>query len=202
MIKHIFISLAVGALASATTWLILRRKYQEISEKEINEMRDFYKHKYESSSDGNGDKEEKSTNDEDSTNAKVERHSGRYPWGYEKDQDIISYSSTIHNNGYEKQNENAPYKISADIFGTDGYEPVSLTFYEDGVLADELNEAIYDVENTVGPNFKSWFDDADSENPYCIWVRNPSRKCDYEITIDYRNFSDLYGGHYDERDIE
>lgn len=196
MIKNIFISLAVGALASATTWLILRRRYQEISEKEINEMRDFYKHKYESSSDGNGDTDKKSTNDEDSTNEQQKQT-------WEKP-DILTYSSTIRKNSYanRNENENAPYKISADIFGTDGYEPVSLTFYEDGVLADELNEAIYDVENTVGPNFKSWFDDADAENLYCIWVRNPSRKCDYEITIDYRNFSDLYGGHYDERDIE
>ena len=194
MNKNIFIYLAVGAIASAATWLILRRKYREISEKEIDEMRDFYKHKYESSSDGSGDAE-KSGNTEDCQPEARQKQTWEKP-------DILAYSSAIHKNGYAQRTENPPYQISADIFGTDGYEPVSLTYYEDGVLADELNEAIHDVENTVGPNFKSWFDENDAENPYCIWVRNPSRKCDYEITIDYRRFGDLYGNHYDERDIE
>ena len=79
--------------------------------------------------------------------------------------------------------------IPPDEFGEDDdYDLISITYYADGVLADDGNYPIDDVEDTVGPDaldsFGEWEDDA-------VYVRNDKRKCYYEILRDVENYSDL-----------
>ena len=47
-----------------------------------------------------------------------------------------------------------PYVISPEEFGDfDEYTKLSLTYYSDGVLADENDEIVDDIDETVGADF-------------------------------------------------
>ena len=82
-----------------------------------------------------------------------------------------------------------PYAISPDEFDEfDDYTTVSLTYYEDGVLTDDNNEIVDDIEGTVGKDFARYFGEYEEDAAH---IRNDSRKCDYEILRDSRNYSDV-----------
>ena len=83
------------------------------------------------------------------------------------------------------------FVIKPESFGEkedEGYQMVSLTHYADGVLTDERDNIIEDVEGTVGAGYAKFFgvyeDDA-------VYVRNEYDKVDYEILADLREYSSL-----------
>ena len=82
----------------------------------------------------------------------------------------------------------APYVIEPDEFGElEGYEQVSLTYYADGILADEHGVIIDDVEGIVGDaldHFGEYEDDS-------VFCRSDPKRCDYEILKDLRRFADV-----------
>lgn len=81
-----------------------------------------------------------------------------------------------------------PYVISPDDFGElDGYERISLTYYADGVLADEDNEPVDDIEEIVGDGLEH-FGEYEEDS---VFVRNDAKKCDYEILRDLRTFAEV-----------
>ena len=84
-----------------------------------------------------------------------------------------------------------PYVISPDEFGDLDYECIDLTYYEDDILADDEDEIIDDVLETVGPEALDAFGREDGEEEFVVHVRNDARKCDYEITRDFRNYDDV-----------
>ena len=82
-----------------------------------------------------------------------------------------------------------PYVISPDDFDdNDDYEVVSLVYYSDGVLADEDDNVIEDVEGMVGEDSLNHFGEYEDDS---VFVRNDERKTDYEILLDSRNFADI-----------
>ena len=80
------------------------------------------------------------------------------------------------------------YVISPDEFGElEDYTKVSLTYFADGVLADECGEIVDDVEEIIGDgldHFGEYEDDS-------VFVRSDAKRCDYEILKDLRDFSDF-----------
>ena len=115
-----------------------------------------------------------------------------------KHEDMRKYATTINKMDYtdysstetvEKGDENMldrPYVIPPEEYGEmPGYTPVSLTYYEDGILADTGYNPIEDIDDIVG------FDSLDTFGEYeddSVYVRNDRLKCDYEILKDYRTF--------------
>lgn len=69
----------------------------------------------------------------------------------------------------------------------DGYERISLTYYADGVLADEDNEPVDDIEEIVGDGLEH-FGEYEEDS---VFVRNDAKKCDYEILRDLRTFAEV-----------
>ena len=92
----------------------------------------------------------------------------------------------------EKGVSDVPYVISPEEFGEVGYEQIELTYYGDGILADDDDEIIDDVEDVVGSyaltSFGKYEDDA-------VFVRNDARRCDYEILADHRDYNDVVRPH-------
>ena len=79
--------------------------------------------------------------------------------------------------------------IPPEQFGDDEeYEQISLTYYADGVLADENDEVIEDVEDAVGIDPLNHFGEYEDDS---VFVRNDARKCDYEILLDQRTYSEV-----------
>lgn len=85
--------------------------------------------------------------------------------------------------------EKVMFVISPEMFGGEnGYKLVSLTYYSDGVLADDSGNKI-DIDDTVGQDslktFGDYVDDA-------VYVRNIDDKTDYEILLDPSTYSEVY----------
>lgn len=115
--------------------------------------------------------------------------------------DIKEYARRLAKEGYtrysdfgseeeeEPVSEAGPYVIPPEQFGDDEeYEQISLTYYADGVLADENDEVIEDVEDAVGIDSLNHFGEYEDDS---VFVRNDARKCDYEILLDQRTYSEV-----------
>ena len=82
-----------------------------------------------------------------------------------------------------------PYDISPDEFGEfDDYEKISLTYYKDQILADDGDEPIEDIDEVVGSESLNCFGEYEDD---AVFVRNDRLKCDYEILLDHRKYSDV-----------
>lgn len=104
---------------------------------------------------------------------------------------VKSYSSdSVSEPKVEKKEEvneyvDRPYHVSVSDFGEmDGYNTVSLYYYEDHVLTDELGNAIDDddVDELIGlDNLKKFDEDPEWDSCY---IRNDTTRTDYEILRD------------------
>ena len=106
------------------------------------------------------------------------------------DIDILDNSEIISENSYVSSDKTAdkPHVISPEEFGEmEGYVQSSLTYYMDGVLTDEDDHIIDDVEDIVGEGFSKHFGEYEEDS---VFVRNDSKKHDYEILKDFRLYSD------------
>lgn len=183
-----FLAFIVGAgMGSVCTWKLLKRKYELIAQEEIDSVKAAYatreirKGFVEGFRDGLKVAEDRTQKDED-------------------DVDFKKYASIIQKEGYtdysrsveEKKGEafvEKPYVISPEEFGEfEEYEKISLTYYADEVLADENDEEVDDVDEIVGEESLNHFGDYEDDS---VFVRNDRLKCDYEILLDQRNYSDV-----------
>ena len=82
-----------------------------------------------------------------------------------------------------------PYTISPEDFGEeDGYDTETLTYYDDGILADDQDNLIESVDKMVGLESLAKFGEYEDD---VVYVRNEQYKCDYEILIDLRRWEDV-----------
>ena len=92
--------------------------------------------------------------------------------------------------GKEVKGVRRPYVISPAEFDTeDDYEVYSLTYYADGVLTDEQNNPIENVDDMVGLDSLNHFGEYEDDS---VHVRNEAMKCDFEILRDLSNYSDVF----------
>ena len=70
----------------------------------------------------------------------------------------------------------------------DDYETFSLSYYSDGVVADDNDDLVDDVDEVIGLESLKHFGEYEDDS---VFVRNDRLKCDYEILLDQRRYSDL-----------
>lgn len=170
---HITVFLLGVAVSSILTWRYTKKKYEKIAEEEINSVKEVFAKRKPAVVDSIREKADKA-----------------------KDKpDVTEYATIIQKQGYgEKENkdhsaEKNPYIISPEAFGEfDNYEKISLTYYADQVLADDNDELLEDVEGTVGFEALTHFGEYEEDS---VFVRNDRRKCDYEILMDQRTYSEI-----------
>lgn len=180
----ILVFIAGAGIGSVCTWHLLKRKYELISQEEIDSVKAAY------ASRETNEKLGKSFQDGIENVEKNEAGDN---------EDLKKYTSIISKGGYtdysrdvEKERRafvEKPYVISPEEFGEfEEYEKISLTYYSDGVLADENDEEINDVDEIVGEKSLTHFGEYEDDS---VFVRNDRLKCDYEILLDQRNYSDI-----------
>lgn len=97
-----------------------------------------------------------------------------------------------------KLKKDGPYIITPDEFAeSNGYEGITLTYYLDDVLADDMDEIIEDADILVGKDFKNHFGEYEND---AVYVRNDTLKCDYEILKDLNTYEGATGISPDEED--
>ena len=76
----------------------------------------------------------------------------------------------------------------SDVGGVEEYEKISLSYYADGILADDDDEVMENADEIVGLDSLTHFGEYEDDS---VFVRNDVMKCDYEILLDHRNYKDV-----------
>ena len=183
-----FVMFVLGAaIGSIVTWQYTRKKYEQIAQEEIDSVKEIFSRR-------------ESAADVEITAPKPQTAKIGKP---EEKPDITEYAARLERDGYtnysnvgaeqkkEEQEtmEMKPYVISPEEFGEfEDYERISLSYYADQVLADEDDEKVDDVDNVVGLESLTHFGEFEDDS---VFVRNDRLKCDYEILLDQRTYSDV-----------
>lgn len=171
-----------AAVGSVVTWKVLKTKYEQIAQEEINSVKEVYSVRREESEviEDNSDDEEgdtRVTKEKPSLSeyaAKLEE----YKYAHEEAKKGES----------EQMSFDKPYVISPDEFDENGYETETLYYYTDGVLADELDNVIEDADELIGLDSLNTFGQYEDDS---VFVRNDELETDYEILKDCRKYSDV-----------
>lgn len=171
--------LTVGVVAGA---VLVRNKALEDAKQEVEEVREYYRSKR------NETKEE--TKEETQEEPEVE-----------VPQDVNVVETIVKSNGYTNYNKpesiqtvqnvqcDDPYIIDPTDFGEEpDYDTMTLTYFADGVLIDDVDDVIEDKDTVVGlENLKV----LDELGATAVYVRNEIWKTDFEILRDDWNYSDI-----------
>lgn len=177
-IKFVFSFVIGAAVGYVVSNKFLNDKYKKLADEEIASVKDVFSAKYSA---------EQAVNDVSDDQVCEE---------YKEQLKETKYDCCFNSNeGDHPKNEehkkfnNRPYVIKPEEFGDkDDYDCISLTYYSDGVLTDEDNEIIEDVDCVVGSNSLKHFGEYEDDS---VFVRNDIFKCDYEILTDQRKYSDV-----------
>ena len=182
-LKNLFI-FAVGAAAGAVaTWKLLNDKYEKLYHEEVETYKAYHK-----------EKSDKATS-EPEPEVKKEEHI------HKVDQDPImnKLRDTIERAGYtdysttkvkneSEEKDIRPYVIRPEELGDQiGYDVIELTYYADGVVAEE-DDVMDDVDEVIGIDSLGHFGQFEED---AVCVRNDRLKCDYQILLDERKYSDV-----------
>lgn len=212
-INNMIIFVVGTLIGSATTYFVVKKKFETEKENDIKEMREYYTKREEIISE-HADKEvdilkqeiesmHQDKKDEESTIDDEELQEYR---------DIVSqynhpeYADALVRKRELQMAEEAKkveedmteerqepfYIIKPDEFGTiDEYELVNLTWYADGILADEFDNIIgeEEIDERIGSEALV---EIGKYLPNFIHVRNDDLEVDYEIGEDPRNYCDIY----------
>ena len=182
MDKKVIFSFLIGAtVGSIATWKLLKTKYEQIAQEEIDSVKDVYSKNYRN-------------NEEDIEDIPDEQN----PINEIDDKpDLSIYTAKLKEQGYLKDEEEGgtdemgkPYVISPEEYGEiDDYDLYSYTYYTDKVLADENNEPIEDVDSIIGLESLKHFGEYGDDS---VYVRNDELKADYEILLDDEKYEVLF----------
>ena len=172
-IKNVFIFALGGAVGSAATWFVVKKKYAELAQAEIDDVKETYKARYENKNEAPDESEKPQIVE----NEEVE--------DTEDDRSTIRYNQIIRDAGYA----DGPYVISPDEFGDkEEYTRLEYTYYSDKVLTDDYDNPVDDVDNTVGYDSLCHFGEYEDD---AVHIRNDRLKCYIEILLDERKYSDV-----------
>lgn len=184
--------LAGATVGAAGAWFYCKRYYEQIAQEEIDSVKAaFAERKPDILKNKEPNKDSTTDNKQKADMAKLKP-------------DLVDYAAKLQAEGYtnysahsEKNNKNEeeeivekPHVISPDEYGDCDYTLISLTYYSDGVLADDDDEIVEDIDKTVGADFADHFGDYEMDS---IHIRNDRRRCDYEICKDNRSYATVTG---------
>lgn len=188
-LKHALVFVAGAAAGSAATWVYFKNKYEKLAQEEIASVKEALSR---SKAESEPPKQQPEVEPEKIPDEDISK------------KDLMSYATEIAKNGYtnysdpsaatpeqEEETVDKPYVITPEDFGEFyDYEKISLTHYADGVLTDENDEIVDNVDETVGSDYADHIGD---HEPDAVHIRNDRLRYDYEILRDLRNYSDVIG---------
>ena len=167
---------------------MLKDKYAEIAQEEIDSVKEVFARREQERKDESVKKTvAEGIKNVDKNKPELKEYAEKL-----KRTGYVRYSDRTGEEDAEPEELDKPYVIPPEQFGdNDEYEQISLTYYADAVLTDENDEIIEDVEETVGFESLNHFGEYEDDS---VFVRNDARKCDYEILLDQRTYSEVAKG--------
>lgn len=187
----IFAFVAGAGLGSLATWHYANKKFngkiEEMVEKEIESVKEVYG--YHSTTNVKDIEEAR----EAAEKAKEKPSINEYASKVAK----LDYTAYSEKKEEKKEPENdsqddydgVPYVISPDEFGEiPEYAQISLSYFADGLVADDDYRILEDVEDVIGFDSLNHIGEFEDDS---VHVRNDRLKCDYEILVDHRKYADV-----------
>lgn len=184
---NVLLFTAGAAVGSLVTWKVVKTKYEQIIQEEIDSFKETYALCM-------GDRSDNRTSDEDD---------GEYDEEYDPEaEEMIGYTrlAGMYNRSSDETTEkgegdeeappiDGPYVIEPSEFANGNYDHdcYCITYYADGVLADDWGVKL-DIEETIGLDALEHFGDYADD---VVHVRNKRLNADYEVVRDPRNYSDV-----------
>lgn len=194
----------LGAAAGAAgAWYILKDRYAQIAQEEIDSVKEAFLRRYsdpkkkddsltEDISDEKPEEEPTRATDmiKQEADEIIEKHDYT---AYSTKPDISEVAKQVLSKKENGVKVDAPYIIPPEEFGEfEDYETIELTFFKDHIIADDELEIVEEVDRIIGfeslNHFGEYEDDA-------IFVRNDSLKCDYEVLLDDRTYAEAFASH-------
>ena len=186
-----FLAFVFGAaVGSIATWQFVKKKYEQLAQEEIDSVKEAFKPATDDAED-EPVKEEVPARSEPQNNkpSLTEYTSKLKEQGYTNYSDMKAEETDKEEADDMPMDPDRPYVIQPEDFGEkDDYEKLSITYYADCVLADDEDIIIDDVEDTVGYDSLNHFGEYEDDS---VFVRNERMKCDYEILLDKRKYTDV-----------
>lgn len=177
--KGLFIfaaGLAVGAIAGAC---LVRNKALEDAKQEVEEVREYYRNKHNEVKEEEPEVEVEAPQDVDAVKEIVKENGYT---NYNKPQTVIIPQYVMSPN-------DDPYVIDPSEFGEEpGYDTMTLTYFADGVLVDDVDDVIEEADVVVGLENLKVFEEFGATT---VYVRNDIYRTDYEVIRDDWCYSDL-----------
>lgn len=175
---------AGAAIGSVVAWKMVKTKYEQIAQEEIESVKEAFGRK-------SDDTEEPSENEEENIVTAG-------PSVAEEIRGIVEkLGYTAESNEKEEPNEESkeeedeedmdskPYVISPDEFGDCEYITVSLSYYLDGIVTNEQGKIVANTDELIGEDFADHFGEYEDDS---VFVRNDRLGMDFEILKDYRDY--------------
>lgn len=194
----LFIFTVGAAIGSAVTWKVVKTKYEQIAQGEIDSVKEEYMNLMRSvrqkdfeNSDTEEDHDEYYPDDDErdfteSEQQQIEYHKITAMYRGSDDEEIDEKGGTGDED--EVPYINGPYVIAPDDFGSGppGYNAQPLDYFKDGVLADNWG-VIMNIDDTIGEEALNHFGDYVDD---VVHVRNDRTEIDYEVTRDPRTYDE------------
>lgn len=179
--------LAVGAVAGA---LVVKNKVMADAKAEVEEVREYYRSKQ-------GEvkaEEEQEIVEEPQAEKEVVEEVKEVVQEIKNDSEKKVYTNynklaSKYTPKEESKRFDDPFVIDPSEFGEDPeYDTMTLTYFADGVLVDDVDEVIEEPDIVVGLENLKIFEEFGASS---IYVRNDIYKTDYEVIRDDWNYSDM-----------
>lgn len=183
----LFIFAAGAVTGSILTWKFTKNMYERLAQEEIDSVKEAFANYYNS-------KEESSDNDTESENEEDSEPSD----DKSKLKNVVknlNYSSPENEEDEEMKGGNPNMEVSdtpiiirpEELGEIYDYGIVSLTYYADGVVADDWGNVLEkdDIESLITSDALEHFGEYEDDS---VFVRNHTTKTDYEITKDLSNY--------------
>lgn len=186
---------AVGGVGAS---LYLKDVYRRYAQEEIDSVIDRERHLREEMS-----SKQQADVVEDSTEDRIEQAQEAAKNNANKSS-ITEYANVIEKEGYKDYSaiskpgpkEEKPAKVEpisyipGSEFGVeDEYEQIELTYYADGILADDEGEAVIDIAATVGWEFDEHFGEFEET---AVYVKNDTMKAYFVVAMSEDEYAEVF----------
>lgn len=175
------IFLAGGAIGSVVTWKLVNTKYEQTIENK-NEEIVFLRDRYSKNNNGVKGPDDGMENADELTVQEIRDKVQEL--GYINEQ--VMRDKEIEKE--DEENMERPYVIAPEESWEQDYPMITLTYYEgDGVLADDRNKIIENIDELVGEDFADHFGEYEDDT---VYIRNDAMEVYYEILRDFGKYSE------------
>ena len=186
--KNLFIFSAGISIGGLISYIITKDKYETIMNKEIEEIRKYYKDKYENIKEDDEEKIKEKGDYREIVREYVSNHVIEEDCNCDDEEDnhYTIMESRDLTNGVDFDESK---KIESWEFGEQPlYETETIILYSDGVATNDLGDVIDNLEEIMGVDQYREFKESSDES---IFIRNDLLRMDYEIVKDDWRYEDL-----------